>query len=329
MSKTILIRCDADEKSGFGHFSRCLNLARGIFELSQENKIIFIGNFNALATQLLSEFGFGSLNASEDREEQLNRAKEGDYFILDSYFIDQDYIDLFCDQGFKFIKIDDFHDMDLEKVDLVVNFRLNIDEKAYRSKRLCLGTDYFPVRKELRDLRMRNLSRFSDEMRNILVFIGGVDQDRAGEAVVRVLDDFFKGLQITLITNQVNQMEYESQHNEIKTITMSYDIDKYFNEANLIITGGGLTKYECAYCCVPNAAISQNDGQAIDTTILAKEGLTYDLGMAKDIEKDKEGFTNRIKNLCSPKVRREIYEKTKEKFKTESTRNLVLAVLET
>ena len=49
----MLFRVDCNSKTGFGHFSRCLNLARTFKHYHQGVNITFVGNYNGFSLNLL------------------------------------------------------------------------------------------------------------------------------------------------------------------------------------------------------------------------------------------------------------------------------------
>ena len=94
--KSILIRCDANEANGYGHLSRCLNIARGIKENNQDYQVTFVGDYSPKAVFLMKKYYFNFLDFSEHNPESakslISIVKDIDYFILDSYKISQQYL---------------------------------------------------------------------------------------------------------------------------------------------------------------------------------------------------------------------------------------------
>ena len=95
---SFLIRCDANRNNGFGHFSRCLNLARGIKHKLPKAKIVFLGDYDNVPTQLIEKYNMVKKPLFDLINEEVNFARGFDYFILDSYYIDQNYIDQYCEE---------------------------------------------------------------------------------------------------------------------------------------------------------------------------------------------------------------------------------------
>ncbi len=330
MNKRFLFRCDADQKNGFGHFSRCLNLARGIKTKYPSADLSFFGNFNEFATNLLKNYQIDQIlippRLNNDHKYQLGIAKEYDYFVLDSYLIEQDYIDCFSNQSFKFVKIDDFNDLNLEEVDLTVNFCFQAHKFSYLSKKVCLGVSYFPVREELKSIRIKNEKYLNETIEKIVIFIGGADHYNVGEKVIISLDEMFSNIKINLITSKPSNNHFETLHsNDISCLPVIPEIETYLADADMVVTGGGLTKYECAYCGIPNASLTQTSDVYAEAQSFAEAGLTYDLGMAVDFEKQK--IINDITRLSSFSLRKTMVAHCNENFILNSTQNFVDSII--
>ena len=104
-------------------------------------------------------------------------------------------------------------------------------------------------------------------------------------------------------------------------------MEKYLEKTDVVITGGGLTKYECAYSCIPNASLTQTVEQDEEVQTFANAGLTYYLGMAVNLDLKKDKVVKKLKEFISLNVRRSLFENGKNKFTTESTQTLVQAIL--
>ena len=178
----------------------------------------------------------------------------------------------------------------------------------------------------MKALRMKNCEYLRRKVRNVIVCLGGTDRFGIGKGMVNVFDQVFQNIQITLITSQYAKKTYTSLHNNIAFMPMTVEIEKYLMKADMVITGGGLLKYESAYCCIPNAAISQTIEQDIETHSFVKEGLTYDLGMVKNFDKD--NIVEKMTDFCSTSVREKIYFNAKQKFVTGSSRNLAKEIIQ-
>ena len=105
MTKEFLFKCDCNEESGFGHFSRCLNLARWLLLKDNDFEITFLGDYNAFALLLLNKYTLDYLVASKeysfDPEPITLKASEYHTLICDSYLINQEFVDTLTNQNFK------------------------------------------------------------------------------------------------------------------------------------------------------------------------------------------------------------------------------------
>lgn len=199
---------------------------------------------------------------------------------------------------------------------------MNADSFYQTTNPSCLGVNYFSFSPELVALRGEKLALpYKNEIEKVLIFIGGYDAFGVGVKVIAALDQVFTGIDFTLIDKEKPQLNVEN--NKVEIVGFTEDISSYFADSDLIISGGGLTKYEAGFCLIPNCSISQTREQHQDTLELAKNNLTYDLGLAEDASVDKlnQGITSFIK------------QKTKqvnsfvETYNTYSTRNLALEIM--
>jgi len=328
MADTFLIRCDANKDNGFGHFIRCLNLARGIRYKLPSAEIVFIGDYDNFPTQLIKKYKMVKKALFYSIDDEMDFANNFDYFILDNYFINQDYIDRYCEKSMKFIKIDDFNDLNLERVEVVVNFCLRGTNFNYGSKKQLLGVDYYPVREEYKLIRLKNMSQFKERVNRALVFLGAADQHNASLTMVRLLDKVLNNATISLISGQNHiQLHRSINSNKIEYLPLVPEMEKYLENSNIVITGGGLTKYDCAYNCIPNASLTQTIEQDEEVQTFANAGLTYYLGMAVNLDSQKDEVVGKLKEFLSVDVRRSLFENAKNKFITESTQTLVQSIL--
>jgi UDP:flavonoid glycosyltransferase YjiC (YdhE family) len=51
-----------------------------------------------------------------------------------------------------------------------------------------------------------------------------------------------------------------------------------YAQADLLICGGGLVKYECGYCAIPTVTLSRTPEQEEDSLRLVRKDLTFNLG---------------------------------------------------
>ncbi|MBU2892942.1 hypothetical protein KO495_06340 [Colwellia sp. D2M02] len=324
--KQYLFQCNANDKTGLGHLTRCLNIACAIKEITPEAVITFSGDFNDFAVALLVK---SNLLITQT---PCTKALSQTTFILDNYDIDQSLINYYRGVVKTFIKIDDFNEFDLNTLDLVINFRLHAENEQYSNKATCLGLGFFPFKKELIAIRQQNEQTPKSDINSIYIFIGGYDQSGAGIKLIGLLDSFLSNKQLFLVDkNCTLQRTTALEHNTLTYLPLNSTIENYYQDADFFITGGGLSKYEVAFCGIANAAISQNEGQAVDTKILANEGLTHDLGLTEQLlnNTDIETVGAKLKKIISVAENQLLYQRSKALFKTNSTYELATHIIRT
>lgn len=288
MNSRILIRVDCDGRVGFGHFSRCLSLARALRAKKRTAEIAFWGRYDAFAERTLERYRFPRLEAaargyaSRDVAAALAASWDFDLLLIDSYHPEQAYLNALCGRRCKLAVMEDRHVLDLSCANLVICFRAGAELTPHGARQEALGLRYLVVRPELRAIRRRNLARRSWPIRNTLVFFTGGDAD---PAVLR------KAIRATVEALPQSRVAYLTKDGQpLKGVEGAVprrsrpDIEKLYAEADLIVTGGGLVKYESAYCGIPNVALSQTALQDQDTKILAARHLTLDLGRASHFD---------------------------------------------
>jgi spore coat polysaccharide biosynthesis predicted glycosyltransferase SpsG len=306
LTKFFTFICDATDSSGLGHFSRCFNIARALQKFDNRIFIQFVGQYGNLAKQILAGAGL------EYRDNFSNDGLKSSTVVLDSYDISQSNIDELISRSMNFVKIDDFNDFDLSKADMVVNFRFGAEEMLYNCPNSCLGIKFFPSHPELRIIRLKKLAALQgsadlSEIKTIMVFIGGQDQFSIASLLSSHLDQIVKNKRI-IVTSKMgeNSKTQAVKNNVLEHRAFTDNISDLYQIADVVISGGGLTKYEAAYCCIPNACVSQTEGQAEDTKILAAAHLTFDLGMAsKNVEKPGALLTKLSQFFSQPELQRQ------------------------
>ena len=319
MNSKFIFQCNANDSSGLGHLMRCLNIANAIKKVSINSVIIFNGDFNDFAQRILAENQFSILLVND-----LNQYK--DYcLIIDDYDITQQDIDKKRALIDKFIIIDDFYQYELDQLDLIINFRLDAEENRYNNNQVCLGLNYFPFKNAIIKVRENKINDHNNKIKNIYIFIGGTDKNNTGQKLVELINQVVSNKHLYLIDNSVTKQNTSTlSNNRLTLLPLTFEIEKHYQSADIFITGGGLSKYEVAFCTIPNATISQNSGQAEDTKIFAYNNLTYNLGMSEDKPKVVQQL---LIDFLSLKHQKNIKKHCIEKFCTTSTIALAERIL--
>lgn len=326
-----LFRCDADATSGFGHISRCLNIAREIQRQHPEAKISFMGNYSDFALSLLAKFHFECIAftfSEANTSEVLNRAQNYSHLFVDSYFITQSFIDSACGNRYKFILLDDFcaHN-DYSKVDLLLNFTIQAPSLNYGAKKCALGISYFPVKPELKVIRESKLEAPKNKIKKIALCLSAMpDYWPLEEELLKLADRAFSQVELKLVTSRNDLLLWKSENsNAFIQQKPGFEIEKLYSQSDFVLSGGGLVKYECAYCGVLNATLSLTAGVYADTQLFEKEKLTFDIGTAFHF--DALTTVEKLIEINTNQDSLAFQEASKRIFQTNSTENLVALIL--
>lgn len=281
----IYVHCNGNNTVGLGHFFRCFYLCKALQSSDRNHQISFIGNFSAIPAKKLKQNDFPVIPLKHTSASRLAKASEqADAILIDSYQIDQKFIETLNSHSFTTIYFDDFGKLDFSKVGTIINFRVGAEELFnYHSRNELKGAKFFPVTPELQNIRMQKLGSEIQSIRNILVCLGGSDLYKVGQSLAQTAADSFNDAQVTLLSNETQKAKIlPSNTSPVHTLPLTQHIESFLETADLLITGGGRLKYESAYCCIPNATLSQTKDQRKDTRILASKKLTLDLGLAEN-----------------------------------------------
>lgn len=289
--RTILFRCDANADTGFGHLIRCVNLAKN-FGQNQLAKISFVGIYNAFASEILSANNFEQVDISTplDIDYLCLQDSPKSLIIIDSYAVDNDYIRQLAKLQAKKIYFDDgISRLDYEeKADALISLRIDRPLSDFpKAIKLYSGLSYFIAAPEMHQLREKNLSKLAEHhiqgISKILIFISGKEEGRAIEKkLLLALDSLGIALKVSIIAAHNLYSEFHFSNIELTILEPSNQMHLYLASADAVISGGGLLKYEAAYCAIPGAIYSLTELQQEDTDSFCRMGLAYDLKTDKN-----------------------------------------------
>ena len=314
--RKIAFNCNQTKKQGLGHFFRCLNLAKHMSILRNCN-IYFLGEFSSFSNKILNELGFKIIKVNSKKAIE-SYIDDFDILITDRYDIDQDYLNFLANnKEIKKVFIDDFNVLDFTQQDLVINFRVGASAFNYNSKDYALGPEYFIYTPILSKIRMNY--KFRNDVNLVLFY--GTSTNQSNSFFMKLpqyLIKTYKNINVIHLTNHLSFFK----HKRYKTINLNPDIEKHFETADIIINGGGLIKYEAAFCGIPSATLSTTIEQHEDTLVLEKENLLYNLGCQTNTEKI--NLEEKLNCFIQDSVlRQSLYEEGRKFFKPRSITNLI------
>ena len=109
-----------------------------------------------------------------------------------------------------------------------------------------------------------------------------------------------------------------SKITNVTWLSPSPNIEKLLANCDVCINGGGLIKYEAAFCCIPTASFSTTKLQDEDTQLLAKSGFISNLGLD-----DSQESICLADMLEKPEIRENLVMTCSKKFNTNSSATLL------
>lgn len=303
----LLIRVDAGSGIGVGHLQRCLSLASALH--AQGVCCIFLTSAEPEAQNRVEVFGFvgcalgdDELGSGGDRQQTLKVAElnECSGIVVDSYEVDAGYLYDLREAGFFVTAIDDLARLSFP-CHLVINGSAGAESFAYGSSagdtQFLLGPRYALLREEFWDVPPR---KAKDEVRNVLLTMGGADGRHLMPVILEILDSFPTDFGITSIIGPFfnNREEVEAVAIRCRRhITLVHSPDAVRDlmlEADLAISAAGQTLFELAATGTPTIAIQTAENQADNLQSLTQRGVIRPIRFEqrKQLEADLLAATN-------------------------------------
>jgi spore coat polysaccharide biosynthesis predicted glycosyltransferase SpsG len=302
---TVALVCDATVATGLGHLSRCLALAEALAELGAAPTVVGAVDqgFASMLASVTGEVAHlpapaldGTSDALAARRTALD-ALQPDLVVLDSYAVDADGVERLA-RGIRSAIVDDFCLLDRYPVDAIVNFTVAGPSLPYpATPTLLAGPAALLVRRALRTARA-SIAPATERVGRVLVALGGGDPHGATDAVVQALRSIDADLAIDVVLGRPGPSEQvlAAHADPLLSVTVGAPtLAFHLAAADLVVCGGGLTKYEAAYLGRPVAVLDQTAEQAGETQAFAARGLALPLGSAEAI--DLEGLTAALARL--------------------------------
>lgn len=307
-SRTTYIVCNADSKTGLGHLLRCLSLASQLKRLQQS--ICLVGHFSDTAQAFIETLKI-SYNPVQSHLIAiiLQSLPNNAQIVLDSY--DYQLEDLRTEQHY--VLIDDFCRLGYYPVLGVINFTFNATQYDYQNKGAAsqaLGLNYFLPHPRLKPSRQI----FNPDPKKLLIVIGSGDPFQLTIKLLGALNSLNHPLVIRVLTP--NNFHVQSKHT-LDVYPLQQDINPFFQWADVLITSGGLAKYEAAYVHKPAVVFSQTAGELSETKDFAKADLCFDFGLAESF--DGMSFAEKFEKwLSDTAIRKNAFETSHQLFKADS-----------
>lgn len=320
----VVFRVDANPDSGFGHFSRCLSLARTWLNMLEHTEIAFVGNYTEFAIGLFNQYHIAYKLIEEPDYSNLHNHLliDANIVVFDSYNLTQQQLEIIVKSPYKSILIDDDCKLDYKGIDAVVNFRFDAEKMYhYKSNNQYLGTNYFLIKPEIVALRKINESKTVHPVNNILLFFGGgFSNENFLVNLIKFINKELPHVKPKLIySSPLKQVDYPINYEYVKP---TLHIEKLLEKTDLIINGGGLIKYEATFALIPTATISTTSLQFKDSVILEQFGVHNNAGLIDSFSM--EIIYNKLSTIIHNEVyRKNLVNKCREEYTDNPTLNLI------
>ena len=297
--RKIVIRVDGHKKTGMGHISRMITLAKYLNELGGF-KIVFVAKKSQPALDIIRRHRFTvhviEINLSVEQE--LNELSEvfilevPDVIIIDVLGASDDcfYLNGIKERsGALTISFNDTHERMPElPADIVINSSIiQMRDRAVISQKNYLGLDYCLLAPEYANDSL--LESRPESVKRVMVCMGGVDQNSLTFKVLKILDASVNVFEFDVILSRaftdqgkMSQITRSMRH----VANVNYDVDGIYGllcSVDLAVTAGGNAHSERVCAGVPGLVISQENHQYESALEYEKYGATISQGLHSDL----------------------------------------------
>lgn len=273
--KKIVIRTLGGKRIGYGHYYRCLSLAKAIQQLENHIEIIFV--INEELVSLIKSTGFNFIVAdvlSEDFKiiDKLNVS----LFIFDSYIGDDTYLNNIKLKS-KLMLIDDNNAIYNSSIpDIIYNGNIHASKLKYcnteRQLKL-LGLQYLIMKEEYWEGYNPDVNKDG-----ILITTGGTDEYGITLNIIQQIKNL--DIEIKVVIGPGYTKEYITNiediiGNNVKLIYQPASLKKYIASSDIVITAGGSTIYEVLSQKSMPIVFSIADNQDLICKELMRMGVNY------------------------------------------------------
>ena len=313
--KTVVFRADASLQIGTGHVMRCLTLAHALKANGTECLFICRAHDGNLI-DFIRESGFetkelpmvGKMTGTSHADwlgapwnidaTQTFDAISGmtvEWLIVDHYALDVSWETLLRPHCTKIMVIDDLADR-RHDCDLLLDQNLGRDASDYTGLtptdcELCIGPHFALLRPEFAELRAFSLHRRTDpQLRQILITMGGVDQDNATGAVLNALatSPLPANAQITVVMGPHAPWLSDMKSTALKMPWPTKvkvgvkDMAQLMADSDLAIGAAGSTSWERCCLGLPSLMLVLADNQKMVAYALQRHGAAIKVELSEE-----------------------------------------------
>lgn len=291
----ILFVTSANPEIGMGHIHRCITLANNF--IGHTRDFLVFNTFDK-GKSLLKENNYSYIEINDITQIRLYIDR---YDIIINDFLDtsKDYMGILSN---KFTV--NFEDLGegADKANIVFNalYELSNPKENHR-----FGWKYFILDDKI---LIKTPNVFNDEVRQILITFGGIDQNNLTLKTLRALEGLNNSnikIKVILGPGYAHKKDLdnflENSNLDCRVLSEVKDMGKEMQNIDLAITSNGRTVYELAAMNIPTISISQNDRETMHLFSRYSKGVSY-LGISCNVDEDFLSY--RIRELIENKEER-------------------------
>ena len=272
----MLIACNGNHKEGYGHFFRCLNLVVRYKDVISQ-PLVFLGDFDDFCKSQLEERDITTVGP-DFKFSDLYKYKTKS-LLIDSY--DECFINRFVDfsNSTTVMVINDFFtNSPFDKVGLSFDYIINVRAKAELNDqvpcpRKLLGIQYYWGNMKLWQMRRQRKTenKMLGHMNLSVCFGAGLTEfsDMMIDAARALSNSSCINRRILFLTNVQHQYLRETCPfllERYETCPLTSDVSRIFSNSDLLLSSGGLLKYEAALAgcfpiCVGGTKLQEEDNE--------------------------------------------------------------------
>jgi len=300
MSKSILVRADANAEIGTGHLMRCLALAQAWIE--ERGRITFLSccDSPAFRHRVTGEGArFVPLRSAHPNPTdwqttaRLLKRLQPDWLVIDGYHFDPEYQKAARAAGVRVLVIDDLAQWPEYHADILLNQNLDAKKLHYgrdRDTKLILGMRYVMLRREFLNWRGRP-RRFVPVGHRLLVTMGGSDPGNVTLKVIRALDAAHLPGLVAVIVAGVSNPHYRQLQRMANPRRPWLRIERNAQNmpglmawADMALTTAGGTLWELLFMGCPTLSFTRMPAQDADYRTLERRGVMRCLGNERSVK---------------------------------------------
>lgn len=319
----IMFRVDASLSIGSGHVMRCLTLGNALRQRGHECEYICVNHDGNMIEQIdalnfkchslpkrkpfydSTDSYSNWLGCSQQEDALLTADIIGldtvDWLIVDNYALSSEWENIFNVKNIRLLVIDDLANR-LHQCDLLLDQTFGRLSASYSDLtpakgRLLVGTNYCLLRPEFADIRaLTLLPRRNLELHNILISLGGIDENNITERVMLALNTLdLSNSRLTVVMGKHSPWKDNvvrlAREMQIPTnvLVNVRDMASLMADCDFAIGAAGSTTWERCCLGVPSALIAIADNQEFALSVLDNAGIVQKFDLCH-LEKDIKTF---------------------------------------